>query len=956
MNLDRQRLRMLTPGSSLTSASWSGTVVSYDIDDFELTVTTVSGSFPTDIANLVLVHEDGDMVRVRSRSGSVLYLSENPLSFAAGETVTLYNLRLPWPRYQRIVDGVVYKDFEIPFPGTWQAELPPTAILQARVGSNDYAEAVYCTTGQTITLDASGSYANLDTGTPLSYNWTPGAGGTITGSGSTVTCAYTTTGFRYLKLVVTDAHGSGAVRYLPIWVVTPGYSVAQEGTVTRVTASWDTRQGWTVDLDVQGVLWLLQWSPVALVDADTYEVLFFGFYGAQNRIQTFQETTTSVRMQSALAFSRQLHAYPFLVTGLTGAETPDNWAEVYDLTLARAAWFLLYWHSVLPEVVNCDLSDAPERQIAGQEFSLGSLPQQLEAVLQSAFWQARGWRAGGFVVTTDPLFLDSGDWAALSGVDLSDAADLREQIGCEFAQPTVNQVRCGGVYRTVGGTFEPALVQAPRAPAAWGSPAEVNGLAPATEFELQAWAGRYVGVENTADKYTAEPGIEVNPAAFWVADLPGGVRCAVERVTLEFATGTLAWRQRIEGRTYGRTAGAVTVPQPPDIVYPDPELPPVDPPDWPVLPEPEPVSWPVHLWVATEEGGVYETQDFTPPEETAQPTWTAINTGLDALRCVSLRTSVTGTASGYGYLLVQGIGGDDAVRRVYKRGFWGDSWSSILTHTEAETLTGSTLIELYDLDVDPTTGYVYVLTGSATGNITWYVLQYDGSSWSVYGSGVVSDRVPYRFFVRGTTIMAASGGKIGSGAWGGRVALSKNCGVTWKLHSVNIYYTIAEIARVSNAQPDVAYYDRFDDIRKVYDGGGSGLAAVTVAPDDDLGDNYGCHWISNTYPHWQRVIRDDELLETLDDWSSVDVVETFTREYQQLIVLHEAEPAREDWMILGNDAPSAGSPHTVFALDQTNDPGTVIGKSGTAPGTSPYANSIPYTAGGIIFEGIRIIV
>lgn len=226
--------------------------------------------------------------------------------------------------------------------------------------------------------------------------------------------------------------------------------------VTSCSARWDPRQGWTTTLELEGSQTLLQYTPAVLIDADTSEALFFGFIVPSSQAVTFERTTIAVTLQSALTFSRFLHAYPFIVTDLRDASVPDDWSEVYELTLSRALWFLLYWHSTLPEVVNVNLSDAPERDIAGQEFSLGNLPQQVEAVSQSAFWQTRGKRAGGLRVVTDPLFLDSTDWAALTGVDLSDYADLRNAIGVEYALPVVNQVRLSGVYRTVGGTYAPA--------------------------------------------------------------------------------------------------------------------------------------------------------------------------------------------------------------------------------------------------------------------------------------------------------------------------------------------------------------------------------------------------------------------------------------------------------------------------------------------------------------------
>lgn len=586
MNLDQSRLLLL---AAPTTPLWTGVVTAWNVANFDVYVTTVSGAYPDDIENLLLVHRDVFIARIKSRSGDVLTLAETPVQFIETYPVEIYAARLPWPRYQYIDEGIVYKDRDIVFPTPWQREMPPTAILRARLSGNDWGEAIYCSAGATIYLDASTSYGNLDDAAPLTYAWTPGAGGTITGSGATVTCAYATAGFRYLKLVVTDAHGTTSNRYLPVWV---GDALAVAA-VTSARARWAVNSGWTVDLELQSAATLLQYGQALLVDLETQNALFFGYIVPNSQGFTFETTTHSLTLQSALAFSQYVHAYPFLVTAVTGATTPSEWAEMYDPTLARALWYLLFWHSTLPEVVNCDLSSAPLRPISGQEFTLGNVPQQVEAVLKSAFWQARGAWAGGFVVNADPLYLDSGDWAALSGLDLSDPADVRGTLRRDLAIPQYSQARLGGVYRGVGGGFDPIIIQSPIYPGPWGAPTEISGLAPEDVYEIIDWAVRFITVANTSDTWSLEPGLAVDPAATWVVDLPNSERISIEQADFAFDTDSLRWQHNISGRDYGHAIGSATsVPQPPDIVYPLPGLPPLLPPFLPPLP-PFPLDVPV---------------------------------------------------------------------------------------------------------------------------------------------------------------------------------------------------------------------------------------------------------------------------------------------------------------------------------------------------------------------------
>ena len=294
MNLDRARLALLTVP---TTPLWTGTVGSYNAGTCALTVANVSGAFPANISNLLLVRAGLDIVRVRSRAGQVLTLAENPVTWTAGDTLALYNARLPWPRYQRIVSGTVYKDFDIAFPTPWQAELPPTPIIQARRGTNEWGEALYGATGDVFNLDASASFANLLTGAPLTYAWDAGTGGTITGTGATVTVSYATAGFRYLTLTVTDAHSTVARRYLPVWIGDAHVVSAVSGCRAR----WDTKSGWTVDLELNAATAFLQYTPALIVDAETGEALFFGFIVPGSREQTFETTRQSLTLQSALA-------------------------------------------------------------------------------------------------------------------------------------------------------------------------------------------------------------------------------------------------------------------------------------------------------------------------------------------------------------------------------------------------------------------------------------------------------------------------------------------------------------------------------------------------------------------------------------------------------------------------------------------------------------------------------
>ena len=98
-------------------------------------------------------------------------LAENPIDFQASDVLAVYNVRLPFPRYQRVTSGGdVYKDWDIAFPGEY-ASMPPMAHCDPGV--------IVAAVGESVALDASAS-AGLAVGATIStYTWTPGTGGVI---------------------------------------------------------------------------------------------------------------------------------------------------------------------------------------------------------------------------------------------------------------------------------------------------------------------------------------------------------------------------------------------------------------------------------------------------------------------------------------------------------------------------------------------------------------------------------------------------------------------------------------------------------------------------------------------------------------------------------------------------------------------------------------------------------
>ncbi|NBD34406.1 MAG: PKD domain-containing protein [Chloroflexi bacterium] len=920
MNLNSARLALLlAPNTPL----WIGTVTGYDNSTYELSTSTDSGTIPGNVENLLLIREGVEIARVRSVTGTTYTLGETPISYTSGDEVALYDVRLPWPRYQRIDDGTVYKDFDIPFPATWQEELPPTPVALARRGTNEWQEAVFCEPGETINLDASGSFGNLDDAAPLTYTWDAGAGGTITGSGATVTASYTTSGFRYLTLTVTDAHGSTCNRYIPVWIG----DAAAENNVTRCSGRWDVKQGWTVDIEIDAEIDMLQYTPAAVVDIETQEVIFFGFIIPSAQTETFERITKTLTLQSAMAFSRYIHAYPFLVTEVTGTDTPSEWADLYEPTLSRALWFLLFWHSTLPEVANVDLGDAPTRAIAGQEFTLGTLPQQTDAILKSAFWHARCNRAGGFIVKPDPLYLDDSDWAALPVRDLSDPADLRESIRTTYAEPTVNQVRFGGVYQDTGGSFEPALAQAPVAPGPWGSPSEVNNLAPATAAELRTWAARHIAIENTADEIEVTPGAAIDPAGYQIAELPATIKMAIEKASLEFNTDAMRWRITIGGRTYGRTANAVDVPVPPETEFPTPSPPPALPPIW----DPIPDDPGLYALVATSKG-LYRSDDIE-LDAAGDPVWYVWGDELHIRSAAFDPDNPQALQLG----ISSATPGDPTTDELYIRrpSVTGTNWQQILTMAQALSLIGfsSTGKERFRYSAfDPLNEIVYLtMQRKLTGGKFLFKSTDYGSSWTAVDQSVRYKIGDVVVFSDGTVFMAVSDGLGGLGQ-------------IWESGNQGVDFSLAYDGRGGNWYPhmfvdrvaDVLYAGAFtldNDYRLLSDAAAYEYIDTTTYKAGIIDTVRGCGYGLSDY---LRTARDDTLFYTNDGattWGSVTLSVAASR---------AMDGDADGNILLARRDATAINPHLIFA---TYNGSPLYNKGGAnADQTDGGGDSVPYSA------------
>jgi len=460
MNLSPARIGLLLPPFSTL---WAGQVVSYSSTTFVLRVSTLAGDLADVNAGLCIFNANGEMARIRSVTAGTgdLTLAENAATWTVGGGVKIYRARFPLPRYQRIdSSGVLYKDYDIEFadldatPANRKYRMfPPSVVISPAVA--------WGTVDTALLFDASASRMVAYTAYPndtMDFAWSlEGLSGTLTPSGTHNEYASFTpsaSGFGYLVATATDYFGTVAYRYIPIWV---------DGTPNEVTAAvlrYRQSEGWTLETEIRATTapTYTSFSPVLLVDLETREVLFHGFLWPASLTYDFEQQTLGFTAATALSFMRYIYAYPFIVTRVTGE--PAGWQEGYYLTLERALYYLLHWHSTVPELANFTLGTIPSagRAINGQEFTSGTLLDQLKALGQAAFWDF--WSDTSGSISGDVSVLYRTDFSSLTPLTLT-TEQYAGEIEIEQPTPEISEARFGGVYRASGGAFTPVIVRAP---------------------------------------------------------------------------------------------------------------------------------------------------------------------------------------------------------------------------------------------------------------------------------------------------------------------------------------------------------------------------------------------------------------------------------------------------------------------------------------------------------------
>ena len=353
------------------------------------------------------------------------------------------------------------------------------------------------------------------------------------------------------------------------------------------------------------------------------------------------------------------------------------------------------------------------------------------------------------------------------------------------------------------------------------------------------------------------------------------------------------------------------------------------------------MAWPDRVYVATAALGIFYTDAFTATGD--QPVWGTINGGLPATTitafCLDRHEVPANTRM---FCIVSGT--------IYRR-TTGD-WAAVLTSAEANTLAGfSSGQTLSSVIVDSETGYVYGLlrVENATAPIgvvrsidhgtTWTAVTARASAFN-YALGNIDAHDGLVVF---TTVPSAA---IKCYAY-----YSRDNGSTWAYHYVGEHLSAYNLPVLIHRQLTETWYGGHATSANLFDLFKATPAGYTILSTSEGYGPYaaGGLWIDPDDDDHMLVLNDSldsYARETSDDWTSLDAENATNPQHINVL----GEDCENDAWVTGriNDA---NGPYVYV----TTDGYTMTHRSGANYNSSPYADSIPETADGVISRGLWVV-
>ncbi len=533
-----------------------------------------------------------------------------------------------WGRYQRITEagGVVtfYEDFDDTFTAPADTVLPPKANAGPPV-----CAWINSTLGYVDVSFVGDRSFTTEIGAALAtYLWDFSDGaiqvGTVNTMGSCaapVVVRFSTPGFRYISLTVTDdtAQARTHIVRVPVWIFEEG--VEDPYTMAEIKEqSCTPSSGWTCRLKVfqtdtvaEDIIYNFpDGALVVLFTKTTYggteddvggfcfreNIRFVGWIEQETLRFDFDAGTVDFDAISHDGILRRLPGFPFTLELVTVAAT--DWYEMENLNVDRALMYLLRYHTTATLVCHVEIpGEANTRDIAIQPFTDGSIYNQAqEDLLADARCLLLSDRQGVLRATRDPQFMDAGDRVGVGVVctllqtNPNNQADWMNTLDeIHPHTPPVGMVRLGGFSGTT-----PLLSQAPGdAPRQQQAVMSLDGMILQDQAEANLWSGLALTKANSPF-----PKVPIELSGNWPVFDPAWQEYV--KLTTTDALGRNVWTaetfvvREVQFRSHPTANASVTrlmLEIENEILSGETQVVPVAPPPEPPLPPPPPIPPPL---------------------------------------------------------------------------------------------------------------------------------------------------------------------------------------------------------------------------------------------------------------------------------------------------------------------------------------------------------------------------
>ena len=451
-------------------SAWTGVVAGApDRGDRVLVVTTATGNAGLILADATVrvttaagnPKSSPSKVRFRSYAAgpTEMTIADNDIDWVVGDLLNGQHLFELWPRfvYDDVTDPlnpVWYKDRDIAYVDEDTAFAPKSNPGPAAIGmlSGGICDLVF---------DGQYSYISPTGGAVIGYNWVAmgGAPAVVAGGANavTVTFRYTTPGFYYIRLTVTDANAITDVCYVPVIVDDGTLAVDYTYPGDRGTDG----SGWALSRVLPGIdaneSLFYDGAPVFLV-ADDRQVAatpfaanrknlrFSGWLIEDDVERSRYGRTGRYRAVSSAHILRGIPAFPI---GLRRDATPTEWDYATTWNLDAAITYLNRWHSTVSRVCNVFVTGEWANRllnVVGTDLISNSSLEQVDWLLGIVVGNLRCSRQGGLRPMRHEWFLSAAEQAARNTVMTITTVDWQSaRYGIRPHKATVREFNAGGL-------------------------------------------------------------------------------------------------------------------------------------------------------------------------------------------------------------------------------------------------------------------------------------------------------------------------------------------------------------------------------------------------------------------------------------------------------------------------------------------------------------------------------